>query len=1164
MLAIFMLLPSLSAWAQISGSVAATGWRNGAPVVSAPASLRIGLEGHAPALSLEIRSHSPAFSRPGEVVQLAASLFNAGNVTLVRPILEAGAPVTDITCPDGKLLAPGESLVCEVMAMVGAAEIDAGSMAVAVTAMAIDPMGGLVGPAEGNVEIAATRADLITIASFEAGQLRPGTGDRVMFRVEIVNQGPDVATGIEATISLPDGLSFLPEAGLDGFDPATGIWKIGSLEPHAHAALALAATVNPGMAGRTLAGRAEIARLDQVDGRMEGDQNDATITIASALLVTRRSIEASGPVRHGEPVTLVTHIRNEGPDRARQITVQETLPPGIALRSESASEGRFDPAHRVWTLESLEPGGEARLRLELDIGAELAGSRVTVGAKAATSMDDPGRTSADNILAAMFDVEWPVLTALDDAADGIDGLQGPAPILNVLDNDRLDDRPVDPARLVVAALTRDTPLSLDPDGTLRLAASTPAGAHELAYRICLAELPQICSDATAHVEIGALPLSAADDEATEPADGTSGSHHILDVLANDRRGDRPVNPDLIQLTELAQGPGAYLQLEESGHISVPAGTPAGGYWLDYRICDRIDPENCAVARARIGVDAPASITGTAYRDINGSGDFEPGSDQGEAALEVELLSADGDRIARTITAADGRYRLAPLPGATGYRLVFRRAGGSILGAIPHLDILPGQVLADLDFATDPTGVVYNAITRHPVQGARLTLTDADGTPLPQACLADPQMQGQVTGADGTYRLSLIAGAHPACPAADSSYRIRLVPPEGYAPYPSSILPPMADEAELAVCGFDPVPGGRCQLSARASAPLVGDPVLHAIGFLAGAGDLLPLHNHIPLDPLPRNDRLDLSLVAQPDEIGRGGRLVVEISSRNGSATEYRGTSLVNIVPPGFLYVEGSARLDGKPVIPARGGDNLVFRDLDLGAGTTMTLRLALEAERALVPGRYVYRARLVDGAGSPLAPELAAPVTLLAEEAQRCSDIVGHVRHAGDGTGIAGVRIRLEGRHAVTTDRAGRYRFACEEISGGTPGATIRLFPDLESLPPETRLEGELPRIVQLSAEETVTVDFSAITLRIIRLDISGAAFEGTSATLDARWLEGIERLVTLLEDEVSILRISYRAGTDRPERVRERIDAVSQLVRDRWQVAGNPYPLEIRSEIAD
>src|SRR5690606_38391013 len=110
--------------------------------------------------------------------------------------------------------------------------------------------------------------------------------------------------GIEAAISLPDGLSLSPDPGLVGFDPATGIWKLGSLGRHARASLALAATVDPGMAGRTIAGRAEIVRLDQVDGRMEGDRNEAMITIASAQLVTRRSIEAGGSVRHGEPVIL--------------------------------------------------------------------------------------------------------------------------------------------------------------------------------------------------------------------------------------------------------------------------------------------------------------------------------------------------------------------------------------------------------------------------------------------------------------------------------------------------------------------------------------------------------------------------------------------------------------------------------------------------------------------------------------------------------------------------------------------------------------------------------------------------------------------------------------------------------------------------------------------
>src|SRR5690606_12396369 len=213
-------------------------------------------------------------------------------------------------------------------------------------------------------------------------------------------------------------------------------------------------------------------------------------------------------------------------------------------------------------------------------------------------------------------------------------------------------------------------------------------------------------------------------------------------------------------------------------------------------------------------------------------------------------------------------------------------------------------------------------------------------------------------------------------------------------------------------------------------------------------------------------------------------------------------------------------------------------------------------------GRYVHRVRLADAAGTPLAPERAIAVELRSEEAVRCSDIAGRVHLEKDGSGIEGVRIRLDNGHSVRTDATGRFRFACTAIPGGRPGTEVRLFLDLDSLPADMRLNGATPRIVTLAESGEVTVNFTAVTLRVIRLDISGEAFTGDGDTLEPRWLEGVERLVGLLSEEASILRISYRTNRESPAMIRQRLAALSDLVHERWRQIGNPYPLEIRNEI--
>src|SRR5690606_9447221 len=83
-----LILAAATAQAELRGAVAATGWRDGVPLVSPPASFRIGLAARRPALSLHAESLAAAFSREGEAVRLRIAARNDGNVTLASPVIE--------------------------------------------------------------------------------------------------------------------------------------------------------------------------------------------------------------------------------------------------------------------------------------------------------------------------------------------------------------------------------------------------------------------------------------------------------------------------------------------------------------------------------------------------------------------------------------------------------------------------------------------------------------------------------------------------------------------------------------------------------------------------------------------------------------------------------------------------------------------------------------------------------------------------------------------------------------------------------------------------------------------------------------------------------------------------------------------------------------------
>ena len=73
----------------------------------------------------------------------------------------------------------------------------------------------------------------------------PLAGSTVVFTIEVRNEGPDDATGVEVRDELPDGYTFVSaETSTGGYDAATGVWAIGSLANGDATALRITALVN--------------------------------------------------------------------------------------------------------------------------------------------------------------------------------------------------------------------------------------------------------------------------------------------------------------------------------------------------------------------------------------------------------------------------------------------------------------------------------------------------------------------------------------------------------------------------------------------------------------------------------------------------------------------------------------------------------------------------------------------------------------------------------------------------------------------------------------------------------------------------------------------------------------------------------------------------------
>ena len=222
---------------------------------------------------------------------------------------------------------------------------------------------------------------------------------------------------------------------------------------------------------------------------------------------------------------------------------------------------------------------------------------------------------------ATVSVAVTTLEAVDDALGPINGGSGGS-AGNVLTNDRLDGAPF--ASTAVTLTPANTPqLTIGADGSVTVAAGTAAGTYTASYQICQVAQPSICDTGSVSVEVIADAALDAVDDGFGPIDGAAGSSNAGNVLANDTFNGAPVSLADVVFTPNASAP---LDIDPNGVVSVPAGTPAGIYTADYRICEAGNPANCDDAQVTVTVQVAAAI------EANDDGPYVVNGSTGNASV----------------------------------------------------------------------------------------------------------------------------------------------------------------------------------------------------------------------------------------------------------------------------------------------------------------------------------------------------------------------------------------------------------------------------------------------------------------------------------------------------------------------------------------------------
>jgi large repetitive protein len=466
------------------------------------------------------------------------------------------------------------------------------------------------------------------------------------------------------------------------------------------------------------------------------------------------------------------------------------------------------------------------------------------------------------------------------------------------------------------------------------------------------------------------------------------------------------------------------------------------------------------------------------------------------------------------------------------------------------------------------GVAYDAVSRRPLGGVTLTMRSAStGSDLPGSCFIDRSQQNQVTPADGTYKFDLNF-SRPECPAGGDYVIAVSAVPAKYVAEPSLIIRPAATTTySVPACSADAVPTTtQCEALSSATAP-TGSLTTYYLQLTLDPTRNQIFNNHIPVDPY-EEQKISITKTSSLIHVTRGQLVPYTITIRNTLRTTVPPLGIVDTVPAGFKYVEGSARFDDSPREPVANGRQLRWGAFDPGYNRQHTVRLLLVVGAGVSEGEYVNRAQVVkNDTGEPFSETATATVRVTPDANFDCTDIIGKVFDDANTNGypdpgekgLPGARVVTARGLIATTDEFGRFHITCGVVPDEDRGSNFILKLDDRTLPTGYRVTSENPRVQRATRGKMLRFNFGATIHHVVSVDIADGVFEPKTTKLRMQWQPRIGLVLKELRKAPSVLRLSYLAETESSSLVEDRLTALKKEITGKWDGA---YSLTIETEV--
>ena len=188
----------------------------------------------------------------------------------------------------------------------------------------------------------------------------PDFGEIVKWSIIVSNNGPDIATNVEVKDLLADGLILVKSSQTKGmYDVKSGIWTIDSLAPETNETLDIYCKVNK--LGKIL----NVASVNSTEydwNKSNNDDNESIDVVKVADLSVVKLVNNSNP-NYKDLVKWSIIVKNNGPNDATGVVVNDLLPNALEYISSHPSKGYYNPVNGIWDIGDLGVGEELQLNI---------------------------------------------------------------------------------------------------------------------------------------------------------------------------------------------------------------------------------------------------------------------------------------------------------------------------------------------------------------------------------------------------------------------------------------------------------------------------------------------------------------------------------------------------------------------------------------------------------------------------------------------------------------------------------------------------------------------------------------------------------------------------------------------------------------------------------